>query len=108
MIKIEVEFFTGDTYITKGTCRLYICNYSQRRNLSSLQRLLIHRTIFNGRVEFRESRHMVDAFNNLKWHIIAHGREGCGGSFNTQDSVNQIVNGCVARAQEIMGASVLA
>ncbi len=108
MIKIKIEFYSGDTWITKGTCRLYITGHSHRCEYSSYQELL-ERMPFNGRdtVELNESMRMVLMFNALKTDILY---EGLSDRTTTgpYDSVNCITLDCVAKAQEIARGSVLA
>lgn len=111
MIKITLNS-EGSTYITKGTCRLYIHHNSPRMEYSCYRELMDMGIFDVNRVgdscaTFSESRRMASMFSILKTDIyygnmVEDQRRGyC-------DSVNVITLGTVAMAQDIMRGSVLA
>lgn len=106
MIRVEVEFLTGDTYITKGPCQLVIYGYSPRCCMWFYQALLNHRPLTNGAVEFSESCSMSTAFATLKRHILQQDvsrHTSC-----VQDTVSIIGINLIRGVRQIMEASVLA
>lgn len=108
MIRIEINR-TGDTFITKGSCRLYIHHSSPRRAHGSFRQLM-NMSHFDryGATEFSECRASVSLFEVLKTDVLYESVTNQPESLGRYDSANVIAWGMVAQAQDIMKGSVFA
>lgn len=110
MIKIHVSLL-GNTYITRGTCRLFIDRNSPRRECSDFMYFLDSSMLVDpGSAELYENRWSINSFENLKRVIndLYYGHIVGSRPVGVYDSVNVITLDCIAVAQDIVRRSVFA
>lgn len=102
MIKIKVDQYSGDTWITKGGCQLFIEGRSHRIRHACFHTLVSQERLNEyGRAEYSENRRAVMSFAALKVDILyQHFGSNQLGRFDNVNTVpvnitHDIINGSV-------------
>lgn len=109
MIVIERDRETGNTFITRGSCKLFII-YASARNLLAAYRFLANPDWLDssGRGERTETSVAVGYFEYLKNDIIRFGHRGCHYHMGT-GLTDTVTYTCLElRVQDLAKESVLA